>query len=108
MELSRAEQDVLRAFLASVFGNQANSWPMNDGVFNETYKMLQESRKCSDLMDLVPRPMGVGSAPVKYVKKSVRSILLRKLKNSKNHYKVCVSVSSAKAKSKITMAALGL
>lgn len=108
MDLTRIEQDNLRAFLAAVYGNQANSWNMNDAVFNQTYFMLLESRKCSDLMDFVPRPMGVGTAPIKYVKKSIRSILLRKLKNNKNHYKVCISTSAVKSKSKIVMASLEL
>ena len=31
MELNKIEQENLKAFLASVYGNQARSWEMNDG-----------------------------------------------------------------------------
>lgn len=59
-------------------------------------------------MDLVPRPMAPGQAPIKYIAKNIRGILLRKLKDSKQHYKVCIGTSALKAKSKIHMAAMGL
>ncbi len=108
MSLSATEQQDLRAFLSTLYGNQVNNWDINISVFNHTYKMLHESRKCSDLMDYVPRPMPAGQAPITYVSKSIRGILLRKLKNNKQHYKICVSTASLKFKSKIHMASMGL
>lgn len=107
MELNKIEQENLKAFLASVYGNQARSWEMNDEVFNQTIYMLQESNKCTDLMDFVPRAMPLGANPISYIKKTARNILLRKLKNSKNQYKVCVSTSAAKFKTKLVLAGLG-
>lgn len=108
MDLTQIEKQDLRTFLSTVYGPQANSWNINASVFNQTYKMLHESRKCSDLMDLVPRPMAPGQAPIKYIAKNVRGILLRKLKDNKQHYKVCIGTSALKAKTKIHMAAMGL
>lgn len=69
MELNKIEQENLKAFLVSVYGNQARSWEMNDEVFNQTIYMLQESNKCTDLMDFVPRPMLLGANPISYIKK---------------------------------------
>ena len=66
MELNKIEQENLKAFLVSVYGNQARSWEMNDEVFNQTIYMLQESNKCTDLMDFVPRPMPLGANPISY------------------------------------------
>ncbi|XQW86571.1 hypothetical protein ACOYR1_07570 [Thalassotalea piscium] len=108
MDLSQIEKQDLRAFLVTVYGAQAKSWSINGSVFNHTYQMLHESRKCSDLMELVPRPMAPGQAPIKYITKNVRGILLRKLKDNKQHYKVCIGTSALKAKTKIYMAAMGL
>ncbi len=108
MELSQAEKQDLRVFLAAVYGPQVNNWRINASVFNHTYKMLYESKKCSDLVSLIPRPMTIGQAPIKYISKAARKLLLRKLKNNKQHYKLCVVTSALKAKSKIHMAAMGL
>ncbi|MCG7540231.1 hypothetical protein CBQ28_08980 [Pseudoalteromonas sp. GCY] len=108
MALSDKEKDNLRTFLSSLYGAQVDSWDINDAVFDQTVKMLQQSKKCSDLMDLVPRPMTIGQSPINYIKKSARELLLRKLKNEKQHYKVCVSAVAVKTKSKMHMAAMGL
>lgn len=55
-----AAQLALKRFLVKVYGAQANSWAMNDKVFDVTYQLLEESSKCSDIMDLVPRPYAPG------------------------------------------------
>ncbi|NTS77910.1 hypothetical protein HR060_13705 [Catenovulum sp. SM1970] len=107
MSLTKAEKENLRAFLSAVYGNQVNGWSMNNDVFNLTFKMLEDSRKCSDLMDYVPRPMALGQAPINYVRKSIRETLLRKLKNNKAHYRACIGVVANKKKTKIYMAAMG-
>ena len=108
MDLSEVEQENLRTFLATVYGPQVSEWSMNASVFNHTYKMLNESKKCSDLMELVPRPMAIGQSPIKYISSTARNLLLRKLKDNKRHYQICIGTSALIAKSKIHMAAMGL
>jgi hypothetical protein len=41
-------------------------------------------------MDLVPRPMPPGQAATKYLTKQLKNIILRSLKERKQHYKTCV------------------
>lgn len=108
MSLSKEEKQNLKSFLVNVYGQQANSWVINDEMFNLTYKMLSESGKCSDVMDLVPRPLAVGQNPANWLTKQVRSMMIRKLKDRKGHYAVCVKTSALKMKTSFLMADAGL
>ncbi len=108
MSLSREEKQNLKLFLVNVYGQQANSWDITDEVFNLTYKMLSESGKCSDVMDLVPRPISVGQNPAKWLTKQVRSMIIRKIKDRKGHYAVCVKTSALKMKTSFLMLDAGL
>lgn len=108
MNLSKEEQQNLRDFLVAVYGSQVKSWNMNDSVFNLTYKMVAESKKCSDAMDFVPRPVATMQSPIKYLSKIARGILLRKLKNNKQQYKICIKVASLKFRTAIQLASMGL
>ena len=80
------EQDDLRAFLTSLFGRQVQGWPMNENMFNLTFELVAESSACSSAMDLVPRPMPLGGQPIKWLKKQVREMFLRELKDRKENY----------------------
>lgn len=108
MDLSQTEKIQLKAFLVSVYGPSANVWPMNDEVFNLTFKMLHESQKCSDIMDIVPRPIAFGQPAIKWLQAQLRATLLRKLKDQSKHYAACVSTSAWKMKTDFEMAANGL
>lgn len=50
----------LKLFVVNIYGQQASSSEINDEIFNLTYKMLSESVKCSEIMNLVLRPLSVG------------------------------------------------
>lgn len=108
MSLSLEEKQDLKLFLINVYGPQARSWTINDEMFNLTYKMLSESGKCSDVMDLVPRPISVGQNPAKWLTKQVRSMILRKLKDRKGHYAICVKTSALKMKTSFLMIDAGI
>ncbi|ELK8311092.1 hypothetical protein JKP28_20485 [Vibrio vulnificus] len=108
MSLSVEEKQNLKSFLVNVYGPQANNWKMSDEIFNLTYQMLSESGKCSDVMDLVPRPLAVGQNPTKWLTTQVRSMILRKLKDRKGHYAICVKTSALKFKTSFIMADTGL
>lgn len=108
MNLNKVEQENMRAFLSAVYGPQVKSWPMNNNIFDLTYKLLQKSNKCSDLMDLVPRPMAPGQSATKYISKQIRNILLRSLKERKQHYRTCVSAAAWGMKMEFLSTANGL
>src|SRR5690606_20766825 len=96
MDLTQTEKTQLKAFLITVYGPSANAWPMRNEMLNLTFKMLRESRKCSDIMDIVPRPIAFGQPATKWLQKQLRSTLLRKLQDQKKHYAACVSTSAWK------------
>lgn len=81
---------------------------MNDEIFNLTHRMLDESRKGSDLMDFVPRPIRAGQQPVKWLSKQLRGTHLRKLPERKHHYTVCVRTVAWKRRIDFEAAANGL
>lgn len=90
MELSETERERLRIFLIGVYGDQVKDWTMNSGIFDLTFRLLEKSARCSELVDLVPRPMTPGQPPIKYISKQIRGILLRKLDQRRRYYVVCV------------------
>lgn len=108
MTLSEMEKQNLKSFLIDIYGPQVNSWPMNTRIFDLTFELLEQSGECSDLMDLVPRPLPPGKSASKWIKKQVREALLRKLKKRKKHYVACVNTAAWKMKTEFNMAAQGL
>ncbi|MGL1137127.1 hypothetical protein ACSIJM_16555 [Vibrio parahaemolyticus] len=91
MSLTIEEKINLKTFWISLYGPQANQWPVNADMFDLTYKLLEESKKCSDLIDMVPRPMAVGQSPMSWLSSEVRGRMLRTLRNNKEHYVLCVA-----------------
>ncbi|WP_257973023.1 hypothetical protein, partial [Vibrio parahaemolyticus] len=108
MSLTIEEKRNLKTFWISLYGPQANQWPVNADMFDLTYKLLEESKKCSDLIDMVPRPMAVGQSPMSWLSSEVRGRLLRTLRNNKEHYVLCVKPASLKMKTQFAMKASGL
>ena len=106
MDLTIEERKQLKGFLANLYGPQVQTWEMNNGVFDLTYKMLSKSERCSDLMDLVPRPMPYGQSAARWLAKEVRKAILRKLKERKEHYTVCVKTLSLSMKTQFYMEAM--
>ena len=98
MEMNSVDQRNLRSFLSKLYGTQVERWPMNAEMFELTHRMLAESSGCSDVMDLVPRPMSPGSSAAKYVSGQARSMFLRELKNREQHYISCVRTAAWKLK----------
>jgi len=108
MALDTTDKQQLKTFLASVYGQHVKGWAVNDKTFDLTYKLLNESRKCSDLMDLVPRPIPYGQSPIKWLSKEARKAILRKVNDSPKHYSACVKTSALKMKTQFIMSANGL
>lgn len=108
MELDSAEREELEAFLVEVYGSQAARWSMTAGMLALTLQLLDRSRKCSDLMDLGPRPIHPGQSAAKWLSKQARGVLMRKLKKRRKHYAACVRTVALKMKVKFAGAASGL
>lgn len=102
------ESDDLRAFLVSLFGNQANNWPMSEGIFNLTFELVSESGQCSGAMDVVPRPLPYGKAPFKWMSKELRGMFLRNLKENKEQYVTCLKAAAYRMAHQFHMAAQGI
>lgn len=102
------DREYLKEFLVELYGAQAKRWSMNEKVFAVVQRMINESSACSDLMDIVPRPHAIGKAPIKYITKEIRSAVIRKLKERKEHYSSCMRVVGAHYKTQVYMSALGL
>jgi len=102
------ERQDLKAFLVSLFGSKANHWPMNEQIFNLTYKLVAESGLCSGMMDFVPRPMPPGASPMRYLAKQLREMFLRTIRQNKDQYIVCVKATAYRMSREFEMAASGL
>ncbi len=48
MSLTIEEKRNLKTFWISLYGPQANQWPVNADMFDLTYKLLEESKKCTE------------------------------------------------------------
>ena len=102
------ERQELQEFLVSLFGKQAKSWPMSEGIFNLTYELVEESSSCSSAMDYVPRPVPYGSNPFKWLTKQTREMFVRALKDNKEQYVVCLRAAAVRMVRQFQMAAMGI
>ena len=102
------ERQDLKDFLISLYGNKANAWPMNEKIFNLTYKLVAESGLCSGMMDFVPRPMPPGVSAIKYLAKQLRETFLRAISQNKEQYVICVKHAARNMRFEFDMAARGL
>lgn len=88
------EKEYLREFLEGLYGKKVQSWLMDERMFELTMKLISESASCSDLMDLVPRPMSPGKSALKWMKAEARKLFLRQLATRKDHYSVCLKAAA--------------
>ncbi len=106
--MTQEEINNLREFLVSLFGSQAKNWTMNEKIFNLTFKLVSESRACSNAMNKVPRPHALGKEPFKWIKAEARRLLLQNLKDNKSHYAICLKAAAYRMAHQFQMAAMGL
>jgi hypothetical protein len=102
------DRENLKEFLIEVFGSKASRWTMTDRMFELTFDLLNSSGNCSDLMDLVPRPYAIGKEPIKYLSGQIRSSFVRKLKERKRHYSVCMNTAAWHSSHRFEMASQGM
>jgi len=101
------ERQDLKDFLVSLYGNKVKGWPMNEQIFNLTYKLVAESGLCSGMMDFVPRPMPYGVSPLRYLKKELRGIFLRTIRQNKDQYIICIKHAARNMRAEFELAARG-
>lgn len=102
------ERQDLKDFLVTLYGSKASRWPMNEQIFNLTYKLVAESGLCSGMMDFVPRPIPPGASAMKYLAKQLRETFLRTIAQNKNQYIVCTKIVALKMVNKFEEAATGM
>ena len=107
--LTTQEKDDMRQVLSKLYGAQTQEWQINIKTFELLGVLIEKTKSCSHIMDLVPRPFGGGSI-VNWGKRQVRDVILRQLKNRKedDSYIICLKVSAASMKIKFIHAGLGL
>lgn len=92
--LSNDEKMEMRALLAKFYGEQAFNWKVTLSTYRELGRLLERTRACDQIVDLVPRPLGPGSV-VQWSRKQVRDFVLRKLRSSQGkHYILCMKASA--------------
>ncbi len=108
MTISINDQHELQKYLYRLYGEESTNWKINDQVFDVVFFMVRESRKCSDLMDLIPRPMPVGANPSTWLTSEVRSAIIRAISDEKQLYHTCVVGVKASWKTAIYQALNGM
>lgn len=90
MSLKYNDSQKLRSFLVRLFGAQANGWPMNERIFNLTYKLVASSASCSRGMDFVPSSINPFSNALKQLGKQAVKKFIQELSNNEKYYETCL------------------
>jgi hypothetical protein len=102
------EEQQMRDILEQFYGPQVQKWKISVKTFVLMEKLIDETKGCDRLMDMVPRPYA-GGGVAKWAKKQARKFLLRKLKgNEGKHYITCMKVVAAKMRNDFYAAGIGL
>jgi hypothetical protein len=98
----------LKEFLVSVFGVQAQSWNMNEEVFNLTHEFVRKTGKCSSAIDTVPNPMGPGQSAYSYLSSLARGYFLKYINQNKEQYVICTTSIARDMVRRFQLASMGL
>lgn len=102
------EKEDIREILSKFYGDQVKGWRISLRTFELLGQMIDKTRGCDNLMDIVPRPYA-GFGVAKWAKKQVRQAVMRKLKsNAGKHYIICMKATSYGMATKFREAGLGL
>lgn len=104
--ITEQEKKDIRAFLVTIYGEQARKWDINFRVLELFGELLQSSDTCSKYMDSVPRPYYFGNT-IKWASKQVRQAIVRHLKKGGKQYLVCLRAAGLSKKSDFVIAASG-
>lgn len=98
-------QDI-KDILGSFYGAQTQSWRISIKTLDVLGQLIEKTKACDGVMDLIPRPFGGGSA-IRWGSKQVRRAVLRQLKTDKGkHYIACMRASAASMRTDFYMSGL--
>lgn len=93
--LTALEVQDTKDILGHFYGAQTQNWPISIKTLEVLGQLIEKTKACDGIMDLIPRPYGGGSA-IRWGSKQVRNTVLRQLKaNSGKHYITCMRASAA-------------
>ena len=104
--LTNNEKDDIRRLLILTFGEEARKWNINNNVVDLMTKAFNESVKCSERLDAVPRPIGFIPSGVSLASQAVG--IARRVLNNKGQYQICTDYVAYHYKRVIYMAANGI
>ncbi len=107
--MTYGEQQELKAILGTIFGtSMVANWDMNEDVKELFNRMLADSVRCSNFVDIVPRPTGWIPGRT-YLPKEVISAIYRTMNEDKRKiYWLCNEAMKAKYRSMFEMASQGV
>ena len=106
--LSVQDKQNVTKILVHLYGNQAKNWTVNEKVYVELVKLIQNSETCTQAMHFVPRPLIAGD-PLKWLQKEiVKKVLKFFLDDGSKHYLSCLAASALSKKTAIFLASQGM
>lgn len=104
--LAATEVQDTKDILQNFYGAQTQNWRISTRTLEVLGRLIEKTKACDSMMDLVPRPFGAGSV-IKWGQKQVRQAVLRKLKDSSGkHYIACMKASAASMRTDFYMSGL--
>lgn len=101
--LDNSEIQDIKDILENFYGNQVQGWPIKLATLDVLGKLIEKTKVCDNMMNLVPRPYGGGPA-VNWGKRQVRQTVIRRLKDSNGkHYIACMKASAASMRTEFYM-----
>lgn len=104
MALDQETENIVRVLITAWYGAQASSWSITDETVLQVAKVLENSGKCSDIMQYVPTPMGAFSGASTLTKMGMNYIktAIKKAASDKAlYYNSCIIVEAARFKNDI-------
>ena len=107
-KLTQQEKQDLQDILVKLYGNQARQWEPEIKTFQIMGAMIEKTKKCSDLMDMIPRPFG-GSSAINWGRKQMRDFLIRKFKGRDGRFYIsCLNTTKYVYRARLQSSAMGL
>jgi hypothetical protein len=102
------EAQEMRRILEKFYGKQVLGWPITHRHYVLLGTIVDESKRCTKAMHLVPRPYDL-KAPINWIRKQVRDLFRRALLAEESEvYLTCLRVAANNFRTEFQEAAMGL
>ena len=106
--ITQEEAREMRRILETFYGKQVQGWPITQRHYVLLGTVIDESKRCTKAMHLVPRPYDL-KAPINWVRKQIRDAFRRSLLADDNEvYLTCLRVAANNFRIEFHEAAMGL